>query len=477
MQAENKQGNRSVAGSSLYLFAAKLFPALAIFLAVLYCAHILDTEAYARYQNFWTQLIFLSAVAGIGFPAFIITFSGARAMSLLRQITAKRYALYFILLTLLSLLFGGLQYRYNGSSFTISAAFFFLYAGLMLSDALLTAFRAYRWLISINLCYTAVFLLIHYLKAANGLAALLPLLTGLLVLRLLLNLYRLRALQKTSAGEPAPQCGSDGKSARTLWLQLGINDIIQVFFRWIDKFIFSFILADELFAVYTNATIEIAFLPLVFSAVSSAAIQHWAHQQERKTIRGQIDLLHHASALLSSVVFPLFFFLLFFREEFLVTLFSEKYSSGVWIFACTQLVLPVRAYPFTALLQSHHRGDIINKGALIDFLMACILMYPMYRLLGLPGVALAFVISTYWQAAYYLLSAARILRVPAVQLLPLRLLVYKMALFALIFGAGWWTLVQASLSRTAVFWAGMSILALTGICSLIYEWKKNGKAK
>ncbi|MBL7710923.1 MAG: hypothetical protein JNL13_00590 [Chitinophagaceae bacterium] len=475
MQAENKQGKQSVAGSSLYLFAAKFFPALAIFLAVLYCAHILDTEAYARYQNFWTQLIFLSAVAGIGFPAFIITFSGAKAMSLLREITVKRYALYLVLLSLLSVLFGGLQYRYNGSSFTTSAVFFFLYAGLMLSDALLTAFRAYRWLIGVNLCYATGFLLIHYLQAGNGLGALLLPLSALLALRLLLNLYRIRALQGASAGELPPQSGNESSSARTLWLQLGINDIIQVFFRWIDKFIFSFILADELFAVYTNATIEIAFLPLVFSAVSSAAIQHWAHQQERKTIEGQIDLLHHASALLSSVVFPLFFFLLFFREEFLVTLFSEKYSSGVWIFVCAQLVLPVRAYPFTALLQSHHRGDIINKGALIDFLMACLLMYPMYCLLGLPGVALAFVISTYWQAGYYLLSAARILQVPVLSLLPLRLLARKMVLFALIFGSSWWALSQASLSRPVVFWSGMGILALTGICSLAYEWKKNGK--
>ncbi|HTN17200.1 MAG TPA: hypothetical protein VL092_05935, partial [Chitinophagaceae bacterium] len=313
MQEKNKHRNTSVAGSSLYLFAAKFFPALAIFLAVLYCAHILDTVEYARYQNFWTQLIFLSAVACVGFPAFIITFSGATAASLLREIPVKRYVLYLSVLILLSLLFGALQYHYNDSSFAASGIFFFLYAGIVLSDALLTAFRAYRWLIGINLVYAGAFLLIHYLRAGNGLTALLPLLTTLLALRLLLNVYRIRMLLITTSKGVVSQSDNKGKSARTLWLQLGINDIIQVFFRWIDKFIFSFILADELFAVYTNATIEIAFLPLIFSAVSSAAIQHWAHQQEDKTVQGQIDLLHYASAILSSVVFPLFFFLFFFR--------------------------------------------------------------------------------------------------------------------------------------------------------------------
>jgi O-antigen/teichoic acid export membrane protein len=476
LQTENKNFKSSVAGSSLYLFAAKFFPALAIFLAFLYSSHALTTQEYARYQYFWTQLIFLSAIACIGFPAFIITYSGAKVKSLLCRIAAQKYLLWFLLLAALSALFGAIQYRFNDSSFTAAAVFFFLYAGLALSDALLTAFRAYKWLIGINILYATCFLLTHYLQIGKGLAQLLTPLICLMAIRLLLNLYRIRRMFAAIQEEQLPGATGSGETSRKLWVQLGLNDIIQVFFRWIDKFIFSFILAGELFAVYTNATIEIAFLPLIFSAVSSAAIQHWGHQQENKTVRSQIELLHYSSAILSSIVLPLFFFLFFFREEFLVTLFSEKYIDGVWIFACAQLVLPVRAYPFTALLQSHHRGDIINKGAVIDFIMACVLMYPMYLLAGLPGVALSFVLSTYWQAGYYLSNAARILNVPAFSLLPLRMLTVKLILYAFIFGGAWFALTRASLSRPLIFWSGMSVLALTGIGSLLYEWTKNKKA-
>ncbi|MFA6151964.1 MAG: hypothetical protein WC716_11630 [Chitinophagaceae bacterium] len=477
MRQENNNPKSSFAGNSLYLFAAKFFPALAIFITTLFFSHKLDAEEYGQYQNFWIQLFFLSAIATIGFPVFALTYSGTKLIAIIRRITTNQLLLFSGFSLLLSVIFGSFQYYSNNTNPIICAAFFMLFACVVISDSFLIVFKSYRKLISVNIVYSLLFIGLHYWKISNDIpfTDFLKTLIILLFLRLVVNTVLIKRHASGVHNLIEEIAESEWLRIKKLWIQLGLNDVTQVLFRWIDKFILSFILAKELFGVYTNATIEIAFLPLIFSAVSSAAVQHWAHYQSTKTLQNQISILHYSSRILSSIVFPLFFFLLFFREEFLITVFSEKYISGVWIFVCAQLVLPVRAYPFTALLQSHHRGDIINKGSVIDFILACILMYPLYLLLGLPGVALSFVISTYWQAGYYLVHASRLLNTPIGNLLPVRILLRKFLLFAAITGLSYFAFTQIFSSTTGIFWAGMISLFSVGGISLLYEWNKNTK--
>ncbi len=227
--------------------------------------------------------------------------------------------------------------------------------------------------------------------------------------------------------------------------------------------------------MYFNGTTEIPFLPILFSAVSSAAVQHWANNRLANESHSKIPLLHYSSRILSSIMFPLFFFFVLFRIEFLSVVFSPDYISAAWIFVCTQLVLPVRAYPFTALLQSEHRGDIINKGAVIDFILACILMYPLYLLMGLPGVALSFVISTYWQSAYYLIQTSKIIKLPIAALIPGGTLIRKFLLYGTIMFIAF-TLIKIVFNSTwSIFISGAITLLTLTFVSLWYDWNKSNK--
>ena len=161
------------------------------------------------------------------------------------------------------------------------------------------------------------------------------------------------------------------------------------------------------------------------------------------------------------------FFLLF-----LTVVFSPNYINAAWIFVCTQLVLPIRAYPFTAILQSEHRGDIINKAALIDLVMACMLIYPLYLLMGLPGVALSFVISTYWQAAYYLRHTSKIMNTTVGSLIPLSLLLRKFLLFGTILSIAFFIISSITNSTWLIFLSGSLVLMSTTFVSLWYDWKQ-----
>ena len=72
-------------------------------------------------------------------------------------------------------------------------------------------------------------------------------------------------------------------------------------------------------------------------------------------------------------------------------------------------------------------------GAVLDLIIACLLMYPLYLSLGLPGVAFSFVVSTYLQAAYYLYHTSKLLAVKWTTMLPLQNWAIKLIVFASLF--------------------------------------------
>jgi O-antigen/teichoic acid export membrane protein len=134
------------------------------------------------------------------------------------------------------------------------------------------------------------------------------------------------------------------------------------------------------------------------------------------------------------MVMPLFLFLLFFAAPLFDLLFDHRYAASVPIFQWSILVLPLRAYGFTSILQHAHKGALINKGALLDLVIALALLYPLYRLMGLPGLAFSFVLSSYVQAAYYSIHTAKILQVKLFELFPLKLWLQQFLLsFGIIF--------------------------------------------
>jgi hypothetical protein len=173
-------------------------------------------------------------------------------------------------------------------------------------------------------------------------------------------------------------------------------------------------------------------------------------------------------------VFPLFFFLFFFRYELITVLLSNKYAGAIPIFAASILVLPVKAYSFTTVLQRMHKGAIINAGAIADLVLACALMYPFYLWLGLPGVALSFVVTTYLQAAFYLIYSARILQVSPLRLLPLSNWLIKLIVFSTLFITIHYLGIHWFAERIALILAAIFTVIIIGV-SLKTELSKQAK--
>jgi O-antigen/teichoic acid export membrane protein len=333
------------------------------------------------------------------------------------------------------------------------------------------AAKKMKGLLELNFLYSVYFFLVHFqaLQQFNLTRLLSLLLLGMIVRSVVLTFLTIAVYRKV---------GTDASSviairnARSLWLHLGLYDLLQNVFRFIDKFILSIFLSAGLYAVYFNGsqTAEVPLLPYLLGAVASSVLIQLSNDKNASRERAA-RLMHASGKLLSCIVFPLFFFLLFFSRELFVVLLSEKYLSSVAIFTVAIFVVPLRAYNFTLLLQHFHKGALINKGALLDLAIALALMYPMYQLFHLPGIALSFVISTYVQVCYYLYHIMKVTGASLEQLLPIKNWLTKLVVFGVVLLSTYLLASGFLVNKISVLIAGFVVMTLASLFSLQNEYK------
>jgi O-antigen/teichoic acid export membrane protein len=444
-------------GTSAAIFLIRFLPTLASVLALVWLARTLPAATYGRYQSFWVQWQVLHVVACLGLPTLMLTYPPGQLRGLLRAGRPGWLAgLAGWVLLVAGVLAAGRQW-WGGSPFAPWQAGLFLLLNVPVAvlEAEVLGQRQFRALALVSGGYAALFMVSHGLLVSHYLSS--PQLMGCLLAGTGLRLAVLGGLASRAVpGPPSPAPALAWPAVRRLWWHTALNEVVQVLFRWVDKLALNFLLPAALFALYFNGTIDIPFLPLLLGAAGSTLLLHFG--EPGRTDAQRLALQRAAGALLGRLVFPLFFFLLIFRRELFGVVFAHRYDAAVPLFVVASLVVPLRAYNFTAFLQHKGQGRIITRGALLDLGLALGLMYPLYRGLGLAGVALAFVISTYWQAGYYLGHTARLLGVPWLRLLPGRAWAGQALGAALGLGSLHWLLGLAGLPERGLLLSGAGVL-------------------
>lgn len=399
---------------------------------MIYFSHQLEPKYYGIYQNFWVHLSIASSIGCLGLGLLLFTYPPETLRYLIQKLKLKFYLGYALLLIVIGI--GFMLLRYNNISDILqkgylSFLFFLFYTISLLLEAFAITIKKYRLLTVTSLLYalafvgSALFTYYYGFRLETFLTCLLP----FLILRTLILLFPFFSFmkEKTPGEIRSPGAGS----ILSLWMHLGFYDLATMLIIWIDKFIISLMANEETAAIYFNGSFAIPFLPIVLSAVSSATLMQLTLSTNTAE---KTRLMQQAGKVLSCAAYPLFFFLLVYREEFVLTVFSEQYHASVPIFLCSILILPVRAYSNTIILQNLQKGRIMNAGVILDFVTAVVLFYPLYRWIGLSGVALSFVISTYVQSLFYLYHSAKLLRVSMLSLVPLKNWLIKATFFGIL---------------------------------------------
>ena len=461
--------------NAFLIFLSRFFPSLANLGVILWFSHTLPRAVYGAYTHFWIHLNLLVPVACFGLHVVMITYSPSKLAALRASISRTAMCWFTAWGILCGAIFGFLQHGFAGICLLIPFLYFVAFAVTIVLESLLIVHRKFRVLVPVNVLYAVVFLLIHFQYGQTD-SIPLPLFTFLLVAllaKLTVYILVLRNSDKQVVPDRLPE--TEVSEARLLWLHLGVYDITQNLFTWIDKFLVSLLLSTGLSAMYYNGTVNIPFLPLLINAAGSAILLQLPAGGEADDKKQLLNLLNHSGRLLSCLVFPLFAFLFFFRHEVVLYLFSSQYADAVPVFAMSILVLPLRAYSFTTVLQRHHKGRLINIGSLADLALSCLLMYPMYCWLGLPGLALSFVITTYLQAGYYLFASAKVLEVSVMSLLPLGNWLIKLIVFSGVFLLLHLWSAHQQMATGAGLIAGGGLLIVAIAVSLFADARQAGK--
>ena len=440
-ELESKEGGNILAGrnafysNSFLIFVIRFFPSFATLLVTLWYSKRLPVSVYGNYQQFWIQLNILYPLICFGIHALSITYSGGVLIRLAGHIKKWHYRVYALWVVALSTVFAIIEWRISEIPFIVSFLFISAFSFSFILESILIVTRKFKVLVGVSFLFSIGYWAVHYyvLKGGFSVDAVFYYLLSVVLFRLVVYamaaLSSLRKLRQGGEQDPMPAI----PEVRLLWLHLGLYDVVQSLSNWIDKFIIALVLSSSSSAIYFNGSMSIPFLPLLLGAAGSAILMQLAAGKKQEGHEGIVALMNQSGRVLSSLVFPAFCYLFMYRQELILSFFGDKFSGSIGVFTLSLLVLPVRAYSFTTVLQRLHKGKIINIGAIAEIILAVLLIYPLYTWIGLPGVALSFVISTYLQAGFYLSWSSKLLGVSMAKLIPIRNWLIKLIVFSTLF--------------------------------------------
>ena len=402
----------------------KFFVQLAI--VILY-SHKLSLTDYGIYQFIWMYINFFSVMGLFGVTTLMLSTS---LPSLTVWVKANKKLLLFLFaavnsLALLFLFVSGTYF--SPYEKTLLVILLFLQNVSLIAESLAIKNEEEKKLFYSNLAYTIIYAFIHFYILYNtySVTALLEFVIIATIVKCIILFYG----SKPRAFE-VKQHNTIGKQ----WLLLGINDILGVLVKWTDKWLILFFLPAAEFAVYFNGTYEIPVFMIILGAIGSVSLVDFSKIKENDG-SGVKVLFEKPSLLMASLVFPAFWFFLFYSDAFILTLFGSKYAASIPIFEISILILPVRIIYSTTVLQVYNRTDLIVKGSVIDFIIGVLLMWILYPFWGIRGLAIAFVISTYIQVGYYLWHTGKLIGQNISYFLPFRKLLVLMLTGGLLIAA------------------------------------------
>jgi len=438
----------------------KLFVQLAIIF--LYSRH-LSLKDYGLYQSVWLYINIAGVIALFGLPSIILSASAKNIKAWINANGNYFYPLVLLMniLPVLYIFFGNSFFDFH-TKMLLTALTVAQNISIIAETIAIKKEKEIRVLIS-NIIFITGYFICHFLILKNG-YNLQVLLSWLILVYIIKSAFLWNISSKAISVSNISL-----KSLGTQWIYLGLFDVISVLFKWLDKWLILFFVSVTQFAIYYNGAYEIPVFALMLSAVGNIMVvelsRHSLNPEKVKL------LFNNSSLFLASIVFPSFCFFFFYHYEVFTFIFSSKYQESIPVFLISIFIIPLRITNFTAALQVYDRSDLVLKGAVIDLFVAVVLVIILYPLLKFQGLALAFVLSTYVQAGYYLWHTAELVGKKIGYFIPFVKLIILMLISIIITGAFYFAFGKSVLSYNLL--SGIIICTiLIGSFLSWYLWQK-----
>lgn len=409
-----------------WLFLGRALPVLILFAIMIIFSRKLGYDDYGKFQSVWMYTNIINVLINFGLPAVILSTNLNFLHSFIKA-NAKRLSISYSLLWICGLTaFFFFAKNFDASLKLLLIVFMIIQNISTVYETLLIKRRGEKKSFYINLIYSLLFLGWH-LYILFTTYSLFYLISGIC----LLSFFKLIVMMLIPAKKVIEQEMPQSARFSDHWVFLGLNDVIGILSKWIDKAFLLYLLTAADFAIFFNGSFEIPLFGLLISVTGSfLLIEISNHLQLHKKI---IRLFSENFIVLSAIVFPVFFFLFFFKTELFSLVFKDKYNASLPIFAISIFILPLRINNYGSILQCFSQGKIILWGSVLDIVIAVVLMLLLYPLMQTKGIALAVVISTYCQVIYYLWHSAKLLDTSVFRLIPVKRLLARFIAILLLY--------------------------------------------
>ncbi len=452
-----KQAKSPFIKRSGWLFLAKLLPAVTFLIVSILYSRQLSHDLYGIFQMVWMLTNVSVVLLGFGIYSVLLSSGFQATTKLLKENLGKFTGFYLLLFVIVTLLIKSSLSDQSDLLLFLVLSVIIIHTVSYIYEAVLLSLSNEISIFLNNLLYAFLYLVWHLyiLYEKFEILYLFIGLTAIGLLRLLIYFVLVKkAILKAESGSITLQH----------WFFIGLNEVIGVVAKWLDKLLLIYFLAPAEFAIFFNGSIEIPLFGIIISVIGSIMLVEIAKNLTQK--EKVIQKFRESFLLLSNIVFPLFWFFFYFGAEVFHVVFNHRYDASIPIFSLAIFIIPVRVTHYASILQCYHKGQIIVMGSLLDILIALALMPVFYFLMGIKGIALAIVISTYIQSVFYLHHSARALQTKIYALLPIKSLVSRFLFFFFLIGIFSYLLQNKNDLETLIY--SMLLVSITITLSLYF---------
>lgn len=397
---------------------------LLVMLILIFLSRNLEIESYGNYIQFWVTITLAIAFGSIGMASVLYNFSIRGWIEFYQKLNKKTLTLYLAYTIFIAGL--GVLYLYffldEINTSTLFYIFIIILASILsfiLDNIIIILEKAFVQLF-ITLPYIFLLFYFHYDFSIHHHEwnILFSQYAILITLKTLFQFFLFRKISFQISAKKEfqhlPILSPDKKN----WIQLSINEILQFFMRYVDKFVVNIIATKEFAAIYFNGRQDIPFLSAIYSSFGHGLL---IELSKRINIddASVIEAIKNTLKKLAAIVICIVCFCWVYSEEIFKVVFTEKYIESVPVFRIGLLLLPAQfLLSLTYILQYKRHSNLINKGTYYELILIILIVFPMYHFLGPIGIISTFVISTFFQNFYYLLKIAQLYKRPFIELLP-----------------------------------------------------------
>lgn len=168
-------------------------------------------------------------------------------------------------------------------------------------------------------------------------------------------------------------------------LPIGLSALVSRLNKYADKFIVSYFLAEEAFAVYNIGAQEVPVVRVIPFAVGSVLISKYVAMFLANDLTSLRNLWIKSVEKVSLIVIPLTLYFILVAKEFIVILFSDTYVAAVLPFQIYTLIILTRVAHYGSVLQAFGDTRAIVRLSVNLLLTNIILTIPLTYYFGVVG--------------------------------------------------------------------------------------------